>query len=84
MGLITILKISIYNNYISVVLITSKMYINPFLSVDVRCNKDINGSNIVPIAVGACLAVLVIIVLCIYIIGRLRNYCKKKSYETLS
>ena len=65
-------------------LVTSKIYINPFLSVDVRCNEDINGSNTIPIAVGAGLAVLVIIVLCIYIIGRLRNYYKKKSYETLS
>ena len=48
-----------------------------------RCSKDIKGSKIVPIAVGAALAGLVIIVLVAYIIGRLRSR-KQSSYEALS
>ena len=52
-------------------------------SVAARCSKDIKGSKIVPIAVGAALAGLVIIVLVAYIIGRLRSR-KQSSYEALS
>ncbi|XP_003383154.1 PREDICTED: lysosome-associated membrane glycoprotein 1-like [Amphimedon queenslandica] len=48
-----------------------------------RCNADIKGSKIVPIAVGAALAGLVIIVLIAYIIGRIRSR-KQSSYEALS
>ena len=48
-----------------------------------RCAQDIKGSKIVPIAVGAALAGLVIIVLIAYIIGRLRSR-KQSSYEALS
>lgn len=48
-----------------------------------RCAEDIKGSKIVPIAVGAALAGLVIIVLIAYIIGRLRSR-KQGSYEALS
>lgn len=48
-----------------------------------RCSQDIKGSKIVPIAVGAALAGLVIIVLIAYIIGRLRSR-KQSSYEALS
>lgn len=40
------------------------------------------GNKIVPIAVGAALAGLVIVVLVAYLIGRLRNR-KKSSYEAL-
>ena len=48
-----------------------------------RCSQDIKGSKIVPIAVGAALAGLVIIVLIAYIIGRLRSR-RQSSYEALS
>lgn len=48
-----------------------------------RCSQDIKGSKIVPIAVGAALAGLVVIVLIAYIIGRLRSR-RQSSYEALS
>lgn len=48
-----------------------------------RCDNDVKGSKIVPIAVGAALAGLVIIVLIAYIIGRLRSR-RQSSYEALS
>jgi lysosomal-associated membrane protein 1/2 len=51
--------------------------------VAARCSQDIKGSKIVPIAVGAALAGLVIIVLIAYIIGRLRSR-RQSSYEALS
>ena len=50
---------------------------------DLSCSADTKGSKIVPIAVGAALAGLVIIVLIAYIIGRLRSR-KQGSYEALS
>ena len=53
------------------------------LSLAQRCSQDIKGSKIVPIAVGAALAGLVIIVLIAYIIGRLRSR-RQSSYEALS
>lgn len=48
-----------------------------------QCPADIQGSKIVPIAVGAALAGLVIIVIVAYIVGRLRSR-KQNSYEALS
>lgn len=47
------------------------------------CAEQNTGNKIVPIAVGAALAGLVIVVLIAYLIGRLRNR-KKSSYEALS
>ena len=44
------------------------------------CNEDTSVSNIVPIAVGAALAGLVLIVLVAYLIGRSRN---KRGYESV-
>ncbi len=50
----------------------------------VVCPESVQtGNKIVPIAVGAALAGLVIVVLIAYLIGRLRNR-KKSSYEALS
>ena len=49
----------------------------------VLCAEANTGNKIVPIAVGAALAGLVIVVLVAYLIGRLRNR-KKSSYEALS
>ncbi|XP_064394724.1 lysosome-associated membrane glycoprotein 1-like [Halichondria panicea] len=49
----------------------------------VFCVEQNTGNKIVPIAVGAALAGLVIVVLIAYLIGRLRNR-KKSSYEALS
>ena len=45
-------------------------------------DNNSSGNEIVPIAVGVALAVLVIIVLIAYLIGRVRNK-KKSSYEAL-
>ena len=44
------------------------------------CAADQTTSNIVPIAVGAALAGLVVIVLIAYLIGRRKN---KKGYESV-
>jgi len=44
------------------------------------CDADKAGNNIVPIAVGAALAVLVIIVLVLYLIGRRKH---QKGYQTV-
>ena len=52
---------------------------------DVReCSHDLPNNIIVPIAVGAALAGLVIIVVIAYIIGRFRNRGKKTDYEVIS
>lgn len=51
--------------------------------IGVLCAEANTGNKIVPIAVGAALAGLVIVVLVAYLIGRLRNR-KKSSYEALS
>ena len=51
--------------------------------VDRRCTADISSSKIVPIAVGAALAGLVVVVLVAYLIGRFKNR-KQNSYEALS
>jgi len=49
----------------------------------VTCKLESNqGSKIVPIAVGAALAALVVIVLIAYLIGRIRS--RRQSYEALS
>ncbi len=45
-------------------------------------DNDHSGNEVVPIAVGAALAVLVIIVLIAYLVGRVRNK-KKSSYKAL-
>lgn len=50
---------------------------------DRRCTADISSSKIVPIAVGAALAGLVVVVLVAYLIGRFKNR-KQNSYEALS
>jgi lysosomal-associated membrane protein 1/2 len=49
-------------------------------STAVPCPADTNVSNIVPIAVGAALAALVVIVLIAYLIGRKKN---KRGYESV-
>jgi len=47
----------------------------------VSCNADIEkNSNLIPIIVGACLAVLIVIVLVAYLIGRRRS---RAGYETV-
>ena len=48
-----------------------------------KCSQDQKSSKIVPIAVGAALAGLVIVVLIAYLIGRFRSR-KQNSYEALS
>ena len=48
------------------------------------CGQDMPDNKIVPIAVGAALALLVIIVVIAYIIGRFRNRGKKSDYEVIS
>jgi lysosomal-associated membrane protein 1/2 len=48
-----------------------------------RCSLDQKTSKIVPIAVGAALAGLVVVVLIAYLIGRFRSR-KQNSYEALS
>ena len=45
-----------------------------------NCDADKAANNIVPIAVGAALAVLVIIVLVLYLIGRRKH---QKGYQTV-
>ena len=52
------------------------------LSVSQDCASD-QGNKIVPIAVGAALAGLVIVVLIAYLIGRLKSR-RQNSYEALS
>lgn len=49
------------------------------------CLLDNNnsGNEVVPIAVGAALALLVVIVLIAYLVGRVRNK-RKSSYEALN
>ena len=47
------------------------------------CTKDQKTSKVVPIAVGAALAGLVVVVLIAYLIGRFRSR-KQNSYEALS
>ena len=49
----------------------------------ISCTKDQKTSKIVPIAVGAALAGLVVVVLIAYLIGRFRSR-KQNSYEALS
>lgn len=49
----------------------------------VRCSMDQKTSKVVPIAVGAALAGLVVVVLIAYLIGRFRSR-KQSSYEALS
>ena len=48
-----------------------------------ECSSDQKSSKIVPIAVGAALAGLVVVVLIAYLIGRFRSR-KQNSYEALS
>jgi lysosomal-associated membrane protein 1/2 len=48
------------------------------------CTQDMADNKIVPIAVGAALGLLVIIVVIAYIIGRFRNRGKKSDYEVIS
>ena len=51
------------------------------LSPDIQeCSTDAKTNSIVPIAVGAALAGLVVIVLIAYLIGRRRN---RKGYESV-
>ena len=50
---------------------------------DSSCSADHKSSKIVPIAVGAALAGLVVVVLIAYLIGRFRSR-KQSSYEALS
>lgn len=45
-----------------------------------RCDGDKKHNNVVPIAVGAALAVLVVLVLIIYLIGRRKH---QRGYETV-
>ncbi len=62
------------------------IYVHGVLCAGVVCPESLptnTGNKIVPIAVGAALAGLVIVVLVAYLIGRLRNR-KKSSYEALS
>ena len=60
-------------------LIINSTYICIF-SDEVMCDDDLEVSNIVPIAVGAALAALVVIVLIAYIIGR---RTRKRGYESV-
>ena len=54
-----------------------------FFSSAVTCSLDQKSSKVVPIAVGAALAGLVVVVLIAYLIGRFRSR-KQNSYEALS
>lgn len=54
-----------------------------FFSPDTSCSLDQKSSKVVPIAVGAALAGLVVVVLIAYLIGRFRSR-KQNSYEALS
>ena len=47
---------------------------------DTQCDQDNRVSNIVPIAVGAALGALVLVVLIAYLVGRKRN---QRGYETV-
>lgn len=47
------------------------------------CNSDTSGSKIVPIAVGAALAFLIIVVLIAFVVGRIINR-QKNTYEPLN
>ena len=46
----------------------------------IHCEEDKAANNVVPIAVGAALAILVIIVLVLYLIGRRKH---QKGYQTV-
>ena len=59
------------------------MHTHTHTHTEAICSEDNQDNKIVPIAVGAALAGLVIIVLIAYIIGRLRSR-KQGSYEALS
>jgi lysosomal-associated membrane protein 1/2 len=49
--------------------------------LEVVCKADVDkNSNLIPIIVGACLAVLVVIVLVAYLIGRRRN---RNGYQSV-
>ncbi len=55
----------------------------PLFFIAYKCTLDASASKIVPIAVGAALGGLIIVVLVAYVIGRLRSR-KQSTYEPLS
>ena len=52
-----------------------------FYILDTQCDADSKISNIIPIAVGAALGALVLIVLIAYLVGRKRS--QRGGYETV-
>ena len=57
-----------------------KQALPPFFFIVIHCEEDKAANNVVPIAVGAALAILVIIVLVLYLIGRRKH---QKGYQTV-
>ncbi len=69
--------------FLVVCLISYSNFVYVFVCLGVTCQVESNqGNKIVPIAVGAALAGLVVIVLIAYLIGRFRS--RRQSYEPLS